>query len=104
MEVTGKLEQKLKLQSGISKSGKKWTKQSFLLRTDEEYSNLYCFDAFGDNVDNLQTLEEGETLCVSFNVNTREYNGKYYTNLSVWKMQCEKPEAVSENKNSDLPF
>jgi len=48
LEITGKIEKFLEVQKGTSKAGKEWEKQSFIVKTEEEYNNLYCFEVFGD--------------------------------------------------------
>ncbi len=65
-----------------------WEKQLFLLRTQEQYNNLYCFEIFGDQkVDNFAKFNKvGQEVTVEFNVNTSEHQGKYYTTLSAWKI------------------
>jgi hypothetical protein len=88
-EKTGVIEKILEVQKGAKKDGSgDWEKQQFLLRTQEQYNNLYCFEIFGDQkVDNFAKYNKvGQEVTVEFNVNTSEYNGKYYTTLSAWKI------------------
>jgi hypothetical protein len=67
---------------------------------------------FGDEkVQNLTKYQNvGDTVTVEFNVNCNEYNGKYYTTLSAWKISKEannapEPEPLGvESENPDLPF
>ena len=81
MEVNGKLVKKLPLESGVSKSGKEWQKQSVVIDTGGEFNNLTAVSAFGDKVDKLNTLELGMDVSILCNVYSREYNGKYYHNI-----------------------
>ena len=89
-------------------------KLSFQIDTKEQYNNIYSFDLF-KNADNLQHLDNfiewnkvGDKVEVEFNIDCREYQGKYYTNLSCWK--CSKAtdpvlsEEVHQEEESDLPF
>jgi hypothetical protein len=89
LEITGKLEKFLDVESGTSKAGKEWKKQSFIVRTEEEYNNLYCFEVFGDEkVDNLTKYQkEGDLVKVVFNVGCNEWKGKYFTSLSAWRIE-----------------
>lgn len=110
LEVVGKLVNRLDKQSGTAKSsGKEWVKQTFVVRTDEEYNNLYPFEVFGqDKVDALSKISIGSEVKVSFNVSAREYQGKYYTNLSAWRLvsvdgSLPQPSSVSSVED-DLPF
>jgi hypothetical protein len=89
LEVTGKLKKFLEPQTGEKKDGSgNWIKQSFLVETDSQYNNLYCFEVFGDEkVANLTKYQkEGDSVTVEFNVNTNEYKGSYYTTLAAWKI------------------
>lgn len=88
MEVTGKITKVLPLESGQTKAGADWQKQSFILTTDAQYNNTYCFEVFGDEkVQNFNKFNKvNDIVTVEFNVNCNEYNGKYYTTLSAWKI------------------
>ena len=110
MKVTGKIKKVLDTQKGTSASGKDWQKLSFILETTEDYNNLYCFDVFGDEkVEQfLKFNKVGQEVDVSFNVQTNEYKGKYYTSLQSWKIfKAEAGEAtpeVAQEEADDLPF
>jgi len=110
MKVTGKITKVLDTQKGTSASGKDWQKLSFILETTEDYNNLYCFDVFGDEkVEQfLKYNKVGQEVDVSFNVQTNEYKGKYYTSLQSWKIfKAEAGEAtpeVAQEEADDLPF
>ena len=75
-------------QSGTSKAGKEWKKLTFVGETSEQYNNLYAFELFGEEkVDNFQKFnKEGDMVNVEFNVATREWQGKYFTSLSAWRI------------------
>tara|TARA_R110000824_G_scaffold49143_4_gene138077 strand:- start:418 stop:729 length:312 start_codon:yes stop_codon:yes gene_type:complete len=81
MEVNGKLVKVLDLESGVSKSGKEWQKQSVVIDTGGEFNNLTAVSAFGDKVEKLNRLELGMDVTILCNVYSREYNGKYYHNI-----------------------
>jgi len=114
LEIKGTLTEFLTPQTGTKKDGGEWIKQSFLVKTDAEYNNLYCFEVFGDEkVENLTKYQNvNDVVTVEFNVNTNEYQGKYYTTLSAWKITKDKanneqPEPATlnaSNEESDLPF
>ena len=82
--VKGKITKKLDIESGVSKSGKDWNKQSFVLDTGAQYNPEICFSCFGDKVDMLSSFSEGQEVEVKFNVSSREFNGKYYHNLDAY--------------------
>ena len=113
MKVTGKITKVLDTQKGTSAAGKDWQKLSFILETTEDYNNLYCFDVFGDEkVEQfLKYNKVGQEVDVSFNVQTNEYKGKYYTSLQSWKIfKAEAGESDFELvtkthlNEDDLPF
>ena len=120
LEIKGELTKFLEPQTGETKAGGTWTKQSFLVKTDAEYNNLYCFEVFGDEkVQNLTKYQKvGDTVTVEFNVNCNEYQGKYYTALSAWKISKDtnannvtvnetkvfETTAVLNQVDDDLPF
>lgn len=111
MEITGKLIQKLELQSGIGKTGNSWQKQEFVIETIEQYPRKVCANLWGDKIDSLSALNIGDTIIVSFNLESREFNGKWYTDVKAWKIekqgvQQEDPQASTfpvENLPSELP-
>ena len=110
MKVTGKITKVLDTQKGTTAAGKNWQKLSFILETTEDYNNLYCFEVFGDEkVEQfLKFNKVGQEVDVSFNVQTNEYKGKYYTSLQSWKIfKAEAGEAtpeVAQEEADDLPF
>ncbi len=110
MKVTGKIENILDTQTGTSKAGKEWKKTSFVVKTDDEYNNLYCFDVFGDEKVNnfLQYNSKGDVVDVDFNVKTNEWKGKYFTSLDAWKIfkadNSKQKEEIAVEEEGDLPF
>ncbi len=89
MEVQGKIKEILELQTGEKKDGSgEWRKQLFLVDTETQFNNLYYFEIFGnDKVDNfIDHFNNGDSVKVAFNINTSEYQGKYFTTLSAWKI------------------
>ncbi len=87
MEVTGRLIQKLTMQSGVGKSGSNWQKQEFVIETtDSQYPQKICASLWGDKTDMLNSFNIGDTVVVSFDISSREYNGKWYTDVRAWKI------------------
>jgi len=81
MEVKGKLVKKLAVESGVSKSGKEWRKQSIVIDTGGEFNNEVCVSAFGDKMDSMNKLEYDMEVKILCNVYSKEYKGKYYHNI-----------------------
>ena len=87
MEIIGKLLQKLELQSGIGRTGNSWQKQEFVIETIEQYPKKICANLWGDKLDMLDTVNIGDTVKLSFSIESREYNGKWYTDIKAWKIE-----------------
>lgn len=87
LEIEGILQQKLPVASGTSARGP-WAKQEFILEyPDGNFSAKACFTAWGqDKVQELAKYQVGDRIKVSFNLKSREYNGRWYNDLQIWKI------------------
>ena len=87
LEIEGTLAQKLPVQSGSSARGP-WTKQEFILEfPDGNFTAKACFTAWGqEKVQDLGKYQVGDKVKVSFNLKSREYNGRWYNDLQIWKI------------------
>ena len=87
LELEGTLRQKLGVQSGTSARGA-WAKQEFILEyPDGNYTAQACFTAWGqDKVQELDKYQVGDRIKVSFNLKSREYNGRWYNDLQIWRI------------------
>ena len=87
MEIEGTLIQKLAVQSGKSARGD-WAKQEFVIEyQDGNFPTKACFSVWGaDKVKDLEQFQIGDKIRLSFNVSSREYNGKWYTDLRAWRI------------------
>lgn len=89
LSIDGKIVNILEIEKGVSKAGKEWRKQSFVLDTGAHYNPQVCFSVFGDDKLNmLDGFANGQEVKVAFNVSSREYNGKWYHNLDAWKIEA----------------
>ena len=87
MEIIGKLIQKLPMQSGIGKTGNSWQKQEFVIETMEQYPRKICANLWGDKTAVLETLNIDDKVVMSFDLESREFNGKWYTDVKAWKVE-----------------
>lgn len=85
MEITGKIIQMLPMQTGAGRNGADWKKQEFVLETNDQYPKKVCIGMWGDKIDQFN-IQPGEDVTVSITVESREYNGKWYTNVQAWKV------------------
>lgn len=87
LEIEGKIKQKLAKFTGQGSKGP-WTKQDFILEyQDGNFPAEICFTAFGnDKVADLDKYQVGDEVRVSFNLRAREYNGRWYNDVRVWRI------------------
>jgi len=101
MKIQGKLHDILDIQSGISKNGNEWQKQPILIDTEAKFNNIIAIDLFGETIEKIQNLQIGAFVEVKLNISSKEYNGRYYTNISAWDISL--VEKV-ESEESEMPF
>jgi hypothetical protein len=85
MQLTAKLVQLLPLQTGTGKNGQ-WKKQDIIVETEGQYPKKVCVSIWGDKI-NEGNLKPGNMLNISFDVESREYNGRWYTDVKAWKLE-----------------
>lgn len=114
MEITGKIIQLLPAQTGQGKNGT-WKKQEFILETLDTYPKKVCIEVWGDKID-VTRFPLGTNLVASFDVESREFNGRWYTNVKAWKVVPkdaqpsgidtidQSPPPFTDEDPSDLPF
>lgn len=87
MEVEGKIIQFVGEQSGVAKAtGNPWKLKEYVLETKESYPRKIAFEFFGDRADQYP-LQVGDEIRLSFDIDSREYQGRWYTRIRAWK--CE---------------
>lgn len=122
--VDGIITNVLPVQSGVGKSsGKEWHKQTAVLQTSEQYPKSIAFDMFNDRIIPLQV---GQSVHVQISIESREYQGRWYTNVNAISVEQAAPmgapqpmpypqapqqtyqqapqQAQAQQVNSDLPF
>lgn len=84
MEISGKVIEVLQEKSGTSANGT-WRKQEYVLETEGQYPKKICFMAWGEKIDQFE-IRQDESLIVSIDLESREYNGRWYTDVKAWKV------------------
>lgn len=112
MEITGKCTVVLPIESGTSRTVNAWQKQNFVIEVQNgRYSTKLCFQLFGDKVNECPAIND--EVKVSFDIDSREYNGRWYTQLSAWKVERKNvPQPATQSQpaqpptaqGDDLPF
>lgn len=97
MEISGVIINLLPLQSGQGKNGT-WKKQEFILETPGQYPKKVCMNLWGEKVDEIK-ISVGDKITASINIESREYNGRWYTDVRAWKIQKES----GGGRGSDTP-
>ena len=85
MEIQGKIIVVLPKRSGTSQRGNQWRSISYVLETQEQYPKKLAFDVINDKIDQLN-IQLGEILTVQFDINAREYNGRWFNSINAWNV------------------
>lgn len=86
MEIQGKIIRDLGETSGTSRAGNAWKKHEYVLETHDSYPKQICFHFFGDRADQY-ACNVGDEVTLSFDINSREFNGRWYTDIAGWKLE-----------------
>lgn len=110
MTITGKVTKVLGTQSGTNKSGEQWQRGGFVIETEGQYPKKIAISTWGDVVNYSSKLKAGEKVTAHIDIESREYNDRWYTDVKAWKIEggpkgepvkdCPQP----ENDDQDLPF
>ena len=71
--------------NGTSQRGNQWRSISYVLETQEQYPKKLAFDVTNDKIDQLN-IQLGEILTVQFDINAREYNGRWFNSINAWNV------------------
>lgn len=114
MIITSKLIHLLPLQTGICKNGH-WKKQDVIVETEGQYLKKICVSIWGDKINESQ-LQVGNLLTISYELESREFNSKWYTDVKAWKIETvgtkvpivENSDFINQDSipedDEDLPF
>jgi hypothetical protein len=101
MDISGKVVQLLPVQTGQGKNGT-WKKQEFILETGDTYPKKVCIAVWGDKID-MNSIKTGDMVDVSFDVESREYNGRWYTDVKAWKLSKKGGNITDSNAGNYVP-
>lgn len=87
MELTGKVIAVLEPRGGVSKTGNEWKAQEYVIETHDQYPRKMCFDVFGADKIAQFNIQAGEELTVSFDIDAREWNGRWFNSIRAWKVE-----------------
>ncbi len=88
LELEGRIARKLNVQTGTSARGV-WSKQEFIFEYQEgSFPTQICMNVWGEEkVRDLEKYQVGDKVKVSVNLSSREYNGRWYTDVRAWRIE-----------------
>lgn len=96
LELTGTIVQVLPYEGGTSKAGKEWRKGVFILETQDQYPRKVAISIFNDNIDKYKT-PVGTVVTAHIEIESREWNGKWYTEVKAWQITYPQGQPVSSS-------
>ena len=121
MEIQGKILQVLKEVQGIGQNGNPWRVLPFIIETLDQFPRKVYIEVFGDErIKNcVNAIKVDNTVTVGFDIDSHEYNGRWYTSIRAWKVETEDGSSAPQEKkdgtirpdktlnvsqDTDLPF
>ncbi len=102
MQLTAKLIQIIPLKTGTGKNGE-WKKQDIIVETEGQYPQKVCISIWGDKI-NESHLQTGNLLKIDFDIESREYNNRWYTDIKDWNIEVAGTDSISPMDPAvDLP-
>jgi hypothetical protein len=92
LKITGNVTHILEEQTGEGRNGT-WRKRDFVMEIPGEYPKNVCVTQWGDGIDR-SAIQQGETITASIDIQSREYNGRWYTDVKAWKIERPAPVAA----------
>lgn len=104
MEIQGKIIQVLPVQEGTSKAtGNPWKVQAYVLETLDQYPRKVHFEIFGEDRIKSNPCNIDDLVTVSFDIESREFNGRWYTSIRAWRVQPGIVEASASQPGQSAP-
>ena len=103
MELAGKVIAVLEPRGGVSKNGNEWKVQEYVIETHDQYPRRMCFDVFGADKIQQFNIQVGEELNVFFDIDAREWQGRWFNSNRAWKVERVNADA-QQMPPMDAPF
>ena len=104
MEIKGTIIHAMPEVSGVSKAGNSWKKKEYVLEnTEGNFPRKVAFTCFGENADRIQ-LKPGDKVTMYFDIESREFSGRWYTDIRCWRCDVEQPGAAPALPPPYLPL
>jgi hypothetical protein len=102
MELTGKVIAVLVARSGSSsKSGNAWMVQEYVVEIPGQYPKRCMFAVFGEDRIKQFNIQAGEDITVQFDIDAREYNGRWYNDIRAYNVIKNQQIAQSTEKTME---
>lgn len=102
MEIIGKVAQLLPLVTGQGRNGE-WRKQEFIIEiADGQFPKKICFSLWGEKIDQAG-LTLNESVKVFFDIESREYNSRWYTEAKAWRVDKQAAGATAQPTTPQPP-
>lgn len=107
MEITGKVVRLGNLTEGTSARGP-WRKQELIIETEEQYPRTVCLICWTNQIDEIQKFAPGQSIKAQIEISSREFNGKWYTDVRVWRFdpvgaQAPAPQTAAPAQQAQQP-
>ncbi|MEI6594571.1 MAG: DUF3127 domain-containing protein [Bacteroidota bacterium] len=103
LEITGKIIQIMDETSGTSKTGNAWTKQEFVIETFDKFPKKVMISTMGDKVAELKKFKAGDQIKASLNLESREWQGRWFTDVRAWKIEGDGQQGSSAPQDTFYP-
>ncbi len=87
MELTGKIIAVMEPRGGVSaRTGNTWKTQEYVLEVPGQYPKRCLFNVFGEDRINQFNIQNGDELTIQFDIDAREYNGRWYNDIRAYNV------------------
>ena len=97
MEIVGKVVQLGTLTEGNSPRGP-WKKQELIIETLEQFPKKICLMCWNERVNDANSFFVGQTIKAQIRIESREFNGKWYTDVTAFRLDIDQPTAQPMNQ------
>ena len=87
MEIQGMIIDVFETVSGVSKNGKEWSIQKFILNTDETHPKKILMQRINKEHIQKYPITKNEHVKAYFDIEAKEFNGKWFNNIVAWRVE-----------------
>lgn len=103
MDLSGTVIAILPSVTGESSKGA-WIKHAFVIETQEQFSKKIHFTMFNKDPNSQLAFGEGDNVTVSFSVESREYNSRWYSDIKAYKVVTESQRGAQNKPSPPKPL